>query len=148
MQVSSDSNSRMDMSEEESRDVSPSRDRHRDWDRSRQDVDYDRDRDRDRHRDRDRDRSRSREDRDRDRDRDRGDREGERWMTEEPSATILLRGLNNNIVENDVSVTQEIVFVGRDEAEQASLALWIEMEHTAALCLISHPALKRKKENV
>ena len=69
-------------------------------------------------------------------------------MTEEPSATILLRGLNNNIVENDVSVTQEIVFVGRDEAEQASLALWIEMEHTAALCLISHPALKRKKENV
>ena len=101
----------MDISEEESRDGSPGRDRHRDWDRSRQDVDYDRDRDRDRHRDRDRDRSRNRDDRDRDRDRDRGDREGERWMTEEPSATILLRGLNNNIVENDVSVTLQISLV-------------------------------------
>ena len=59
--------------------------------------DLDVDRDRDRYRDRIRDR-------DSDRERERMEREGERWMTEEPSATILLRGVNNAIVENDVSV--------------------------------------------
>ncbi|KAL8563755.1 hypothetical protein ACOMHN_058271 [Nucella lapillus] len=102
--------SRMDISEDEGRD-SPGRDRYRE-DRSRQGSEGSRDRDRDRYRDRerDRDRPRNRDDRDRERDRDRGDREGERWMTDEPSATILLRGLSNTLMENDV--IQELIRIG------------------------------------
>ncbi|XP_069141631.1 RNA-binding protein 5-like [Argopecten irradians] len=102
------------------------RTRNRDRDRSR-DSDYDRRRDRDR-RDRDRDRSSHRsgsehedrfDDNDKEglmdrrdmydkrdsRDRDRADREdrgGEKWMTDTPTNTILLRGLPIIIEEKDI----------------------------------------------
>lgn len=78
-------------------------------------MDYDDGRDyspgRERGRDRDRDRDRSRRDWDEERERSKlwdererpNEREGERWMTETPSATILLRGLTNTVTENDVS---------------------------------------------
>ncbi|XP_025108341.1 RNA-binding protein 5-like isoform X3 [Pomacea canaliculata] len=79
----------MDMGSDDSRlsddEIGDHRSHSRDRDRSKRDHDDDRDRlrnwdDRDRH----------------------GEREGERWMTETPSATILLRGLNNSVTENDV----------------------------------------------
>ncbi|KAK7457991.1 hypothetical protein BaRGS_00039136 [Batillaria attramentaria] len=94
MDVSDDS--RMDHSDD-SRDYSPGRERSRDRDRDRSRRDWDDDRDR----------SKNWDDRDRERP---NEREGERWMTETPSATILLRGLNNSVTENDVIT--ELVRIG------------------------------------
>ena len=94
-QMSDDSNSRPEMLDDDRRD-SPR------YDRVYED-DYDRERERDRRRERDRSRERDRDRSSRREERDRGDREGERWMSDEPSPTILLRGLTTGVTENDVS---------------------------------------------
>lgn len=85
-QASDDSRVDAGSEDEYSGHSSPVRDRGRDRERSKRDHDDGRER------------HRSHEDRDR-----HGERDGERWMTETPSATILLRGLNNSLTENDVS---------------------------------------------
>merc|ERR1712243_460080 len=75
--------------------------------RDRRDRDRDSYRSRDRGRDRDYGDRNSHGDRDHDRDRDRRDydvdeRAGEKWMTDTPTNTIILRGLPYSVEEKDI----------------------------------------------